>query len=226
MPHLNIKVSTLQGGVQAIKLTTGTDNLLRLGLNWDGLGGSCLSIREKDHHSTLLPGQSLKSSHLRCYGGVIAPVPWVTCTSVMAPLTPRGNYRPWNNIWCQHRDHILFRNVPRLKGPRWKKNLLPQQVLDYPACSLDLSRILKKHGSSWSTECNNRDNGQHWWTEVIYRARKGGEILLQKKEAVKALILNLQILPMKFVRFCHAIHCITPQLQPTWSKYFLQQMPF
>lgn len=83
-------------------------------LRWTG-GGSCLSIREKDHYSTLLPGQSLKSSHLQCYGDVIAPVAWVTCTSVTAPLTPRGNYRPWNNIWCQQRDHILFRNVPRLK---------------------------------------------------------------------------------------------------------------
>lgn len=92
-----------------------TDNLLRLSLNWDGLGGSCLYIREKDHHSTLLPWQGLKSLHLRCYEGVIAPVAWVTCTSVTAPLTPRGNYRPWNNTWCQHGDHILFRNVPTLK---------------------------------------------------------------------------------------------------------------
>lgn len=59
--------------------------------------------------------------------------------------------------------------------------------------------------------------------KVVYQARRGREILLQKK----ALILNEQILPMSFVvRFCHAIHWLTCQLQPTWSEYFLQQIPF
>ena len=92
-----------------------------------------------------------KSQHLWWYGAVLVPVAWGTCTSVKAPLMLKGTYRFWSNTCC-HPSNVFFMDAPAYFSKTMPNHISARlttawlrskrvRVLDWPACSPDLSPI-------------------------------------------------------------------------------------
>ena len=81
--------------------------------------------------------------------GMMMPMAsWVSVTSVKAPFMLTGTCRFWSNKWC-HPGNVFFRGIPAYFSKTIPRHILRVSeqwgfivevcVLDWPACSPDLS---------------------------------------------------------------------------------------
>ncbi len=115
-----------------------------------GMDAVCSGPKKKRIIQTVTSNKS-KSQGLSWYGVVSVPLAKVTCTSVMAPLMLKSTYRFWSTICCLQED-IFSRDVHAYFNKTMQNHILHHitkswlrrkrvRVLDWPACSPDLSPI-------------------------------------------------------------------------------------